>query len=245
MVTKEERLPRVSPSSVKGQTTALEKMKRGAVLMGNDNKSDMSCSGYPHAAFIADASLIAGFLLLLQRGFMVRTHVGCSIQDFLHNEMGLTPDTIERIQSIFLDGSPVDDLGSAMIRDGSTLALSAAMPGLVGATMRRGGRYSSFRGSITYRETGVGCAAGEGLVRLKLFNLLLEELGPGFLEKGILVNSADLTDFLKGQSPDFWRRCKGVSLDDTPIDPESLKDPELLSGHGRVFLTVTGPKQDS
>jgi hypothetical protein len=213
--------------------------------MGDDNKSEMSCSGYPHLAFIADASLIAGFLLLLQSGFMFRTHVGCSIQDFLRNEMALTPDSIERIQSVFLDGRPVDDLGSAMIRDGATLALSAAMPGVVGATMRRGGRYSSFRGSITYRETGVACAAGDGLVRLKLFNLLLEELGPGFLERGILVKSSDVMDFLKGQSAEFWRECRDVSLDDTSIEPESLKDPERLSLRDRIFLTVTAREKDS
>jgi hypothetical protein len=213
--------------------------------MGNGNKSDMSCGGYPHVAFIAEASLIARFLLLLQSGFMVGIHVGCSIQDFLRNGMGLTPDTIERIQSVFLDGSPVDDLGSAMIRDGSTLALSAAMPGLVGATMRRGGMYSSFRGSITYRETGAACAAGEGLVRLKLFNLLLDELGPGFLEKGILVKSVDLTGFLKAQSTDFWQGCRGVLLDDHSIEPESLKDPERLSHSDRIFLTVIASKQDS
>jgi hypothetical protein len=224
--------------------TTIEKMKRGAVLMGNGNKSYMSCNGYPHVAFIADPSLIAGFLLLLQCGFMVGTHVGCSIQDFLSDEMGLTPDTIERIQSVFLDGRPVDDLGSAMIRDGSTLALSAAMPGLVGATMRRGGRYSSFRGSITYRETGVACAAGEGLVRLKLFNLLLDELGPGFLAKGILVKSVDLAGFLKTQSTDFWQGCRDVLLDDQSVEPESLKDPERLSLGDRIFLTVTAPKKE-
>ena len=34
-----------------------------------------------------------------------------------------------------LDGKPVDDIGSSFLHDGSTLALSAAMPGLVGATL--------------------------------------------------------------------------------------------------------------
>ena len=61
-----------------------------------------------------------------------------------------------------LDGKPVDDIGAALVQDGSTLALSAAMPGLVGATLRRGGAYSSFRSAITYHETGERLRAGEG-----------------------------------------------------------------------------------
>jgi hypothetical protein len=115
------------------------------------------------------------------------------------------------------------------------------MPGLVGATMRRGGRYALFRGSITYRETGAACEAEEGLVRLKLFNLLLDELGGGFLKRGILVASSDLADFLKGQTEDFWKGCRYVSLDGAAVNPKSLMDPERLSGHDRVFLTVSEP----
>lgn len=212
--------------------------------MGSDSKSAASYGGYSHVAFVTEASLVPRFLLLLQRGFMIRTHVGCSIQDFLINEIGANPDTIERIQTVFLDGRPVDDLGAAMVRGGSTLALSAAMPGLVGATMRRGGRYASFRGAITYRETGVACGAEDGLVRLKLFNLLLDELGGGFLKKGILVVSSDLADFLNGQSDDFWSGCRHVLVDGALTDPKSLMEPERLYGHDRVFLTVSEPDEN-
>lgn len=198
----------------------------------------MNYEGYPEAAIVVNESLVARFLLILQRGFMIKTRVGRSIQEFLRKEMSLPDDTIERIQSVFLDGRPVDDLGSALMRDGSTLALSAAMPGLVGATMRRGGKYSLFRGSITYREGGVACEAEEGMVRLKLFNLLLDELGPVFLRKGVLVAPSDLAEFLGGQSADFWHGCRFVALNGVPVEPESLKDAGLLAGHELVFLTV-------
>jgi hypothetical protein len=41
-----------------------------------------------------------------------------------------------RIKTIFLDGKPVDDEDKAVLKNGSTLALSAAMPGLVDSTFR-------------------------------------------------------------------------------------------------------------
>ena len=99
-----------------------------------------------------DEPLVARFFLLLQRGVRLRRRVGCSVEVFLKDELGVGPGTIEKIQSIILDGKAVDDIGSAVIHDGSTLALSAALPGLVGATLRRGGRYASFRSGITYHE---------------------------------------------------------------------------------------------
>ncbi len=174
---------------------------------------------------------------------MVRARIGCSVNDFLREQIGLSPDVIERIQSVFLDGRPVDDLDSAIIRDGSTLALSAAMPGLVGATLRRGGVYSSFRSTITYRETDAQCAAGEGFVRMKLFNLLMNESGPDFLKKGIFITSSDLMDFLKAQSPDFWQGCRNVLLDDKPTGAGSWKDFTWLSRHDRVFLSIVAEEE--
>ncbi len=176
---------------------------------------------------------------------MSTARVGCSIDRFLREEIGAGAETIEKIQSVFLDGRPVDNLDSAIIRDGSTLALSAALPGLVGATMRRGGAYSSFRGTITYRETGSACPEGEGIVRLKLFNLMLSELGSGFLKKGILVGSSDLADFLKERSPDFWQTCKEVLANGNPADPASLTDTEWLSRCDRIRLRIATPPSTS
>ena len=108
----------------------------------------------PCLTFVVDRPLISHFAFLLQQGVAIRSRVGCSIGAFLREEIGATTGTIEKIQSVILDGKSVDDIESALVRDGSVLALSAAMPGLVGATLRRGGTYSSFRSAITYHETG-------------------------------------------------------------------------------------------
>jgi hypothetical protein len=170
---------------------------------------------------------------------MVMAGVGCSVMVFLKKEIGASAETIEKIQSIFIDGRPIDDLETAVVRDGSVLALSAALPGLVGATMRRGGAYSSFRSGITYHETSIACTEGEGFVQLKLFNLVMEVLGPDLLNKGVFVESSMLKDFLGEQPHDFWRGCREILLDSKPLDAGQLNDTTWLSGNGQVILSVS------
>jgi hypothetical protein len=172
-----------------------------------------------------DDDLILRFFLLLQQGFMVKVQVGSNIKSLLCQQFGLSPEYLEkRIQTIFLDGKPVDSVDSAIVKEGSTLALSAAMPGLVGATLRRGGYYALMRSQISYREESAPAPHHEGMIFLKLFNLLLKELGPSFLKRGILIKGKHLSDFLKRQPDDFWAGCKEAKLDDEKIDLETLKE---------------------
>jgi hypothetical protein len=185
--------------------------------------------------------LIARFFLLLQQGVSIRRRVGCSVDAFLREELGVGPVTLEKIQSIMLDGKPVDDIGTALIRDGSILALSAAMPGLVGATLRRGGAYSSLRSAITYHETANPCEPGEGWVRIKLFNLLMAEMGPALLRTGVLLSSSELLAFLMDRAEDFQQGCF-VALDGKPISIVSLRDKAGLAVTDRVFLLVSSEK---
>jgi hypothetical protein len=200
----------------------------------------------PHLEFVVEEPLLAGFFMLLQQGVGIRRRVGCSIEIFLRQEIGAGPGLVEKIQSIVLDGKPVDDIRSALVRDGSVLALSAAMPGLVGATLRRGGTYSSFRSGITHHETGQACEQAEGLVEIKLFNLLMAELGPGLLRQGVLVKSRDLTDFLSERFSELRPGCRRIMQGNRPVDKAAFfsGDRERL-GTGRVFLTVAaGPVRE-
>ncbi len=187
---------------------------------------------------IVDRPQVAGFFRLLQQGVLVRRRVGCSVEVFLREQLGATAETIGRIQSIMLDGKPVDDIAAAVVHDGSTLALSAAMPGLVGATLRRSGAYSSFRGAITYHESGAACATAEGWVKIKVFNLLMKEMGPGLLGKGIVVESRALLDLLAERMDEFGQGC-GTTYGGSPVDVERLRHDERLAAAGRVLLTVT------
>lgn len=197
---------------------------------------------WPRITFAVDGPLVSHFFLLLQQGVTIRSRTGCSVAAFLKEELGADSETIKRIQSVILDGKPVDDLESAMIKDSSVLALSAAMPGLVGATLRRGGTYSSFRNAITYHETQEECVKGEGLIQIKVFNLLMAELGPGLLQKGVVISSEDFIRLTTGQSQDFWQGCRRITLDGKPLVAGELPDSAWLSGKGQIFLSVSSDK---
>ena len=99
--------------------------------MNCTDKISINSEIHPHLCFIAQGCWISRFFSLLQKGIIVRARSGCSLTAFLREQAEAAPETIEKIQSIFLDGSPVDDLDRTIIKDGSILALSAAMPGLV------------------------------------------------------------------------------------------------------------------
>jgi hypothetical protein len=197
---------------------------------------------YTQLTFIMDDPLVTRFFLLLQQGVKIRRRTGCSVDTFLREEIGAGPAMIEKIQSIMLDGKAVDDIGSSLVHDGSVLALSGAMPGLVGATLRRGGAYASFRSAITYHETEKTFMSGEGWVSIKIFNLLMVELGPGLLRQGVLVNTAELADYLAERSQEFRQGCS-IMLDGKPIDITMLESGMALAGQGLVYLTVgRGPE---
>jgi hypothetical protein len=199
----------------------------------------MNIPGENHLCLVIDENQLHHLFLILQSGFFLKIHVGCSLKTFLMGEIGLSPEFIEeRIQTIFLDGQVVDDLDSAIIKDGSSLALSSAMPGLVGAAMRRGGFYGALRSSITYREKGEPDMVHEGTVQIKLYNLLMKELGALFLMKGIYISSSDLAGFLSNQPESFWMGCKGILLDNEPLSMDVLLKGKGLSQHEMTYLSV-------
>jgi len=183
----------------------------------------------------------ASLFLLLQNGFFVNACVGCSIKDFFLEQLGLSPDYIEaRIQGIFLDGKPADDIDTAIIRDGARLTLSGTMPGLAGMALRRG-PLAVFRHSITHRETGDYSYTGEGYVQLKLLNLLMKEMGPDLLRKGIYIRASELAHFLGKLPATFWQGCKSISLDGREVAPEMIKNGRWLPDSSAVkFSVVSG-----
>lgn len=187
------------------------------------------------------SNFVSQFFGLLQGGFRISAGVGCSIKDFLVGQCCLEEAYINgRISTIFLDAKPVDDIDTAIIENGSTLALSGAMPGLVGAVMRRGSAYSSFRSTISYSKGRGESPRKDGIIRVKLFNIILNELGPFFLEGGILVSSDDLREFLSGKGDDFLRGITELTVDQRVIEPGLIRDRGFLPEGGNILLSVTG-----
>lgn len=156
------------------------------------------------------------FLKLTERGFGLKIRAGLSIRELLCGQLGIADDYFDnRIQTIFLDGRPVDDVDTAWVEDGSRLALSAAMPGLVGATFRKGGQYASLRGTISYskEKKSIG-KGGEGKITLKFFNMIAKELGPVFLEKGIIIGGETFRNFVTRNETDLKAGSISVRLND-------------------------------
>lgn len=178
---------------------------------------------------------------LLQEGFQVAAKVGCSIQSLLCDQFGLNPDYLaDRISTIFLNGKPVDDASSAMVLDGSTLALSAAMPGLVGATFRKAGCLAAFRGSITYtKRDDASATCHDGFVTLKLFNLLLKEMGPPFLGRGIWITGHVLSEFLAMHQADVHTIFKKIKKNGIALTPHQIVDLAWITRDARFFLQTT------
>jgi len=165
--------------------------------MENDtlHSSENRVPSFLSVEFNLSPDQIPSFFPILQKGFRVKARVGVSVQAFLSDHLGLSPEYVQdRVKTIFLDGRSVDDLDQTLIRDGSTLALSAALPGLAGAVLRRGSPFAGLRSRVVEREEDRSGKAEEGFVFLKLFNLLLPELGPLFLRKGIRIPREDFQE---------------------------------------------------
>jgi hypothetical protein len=179
------------------------------------------------------------FFPLCQQGFLVKVPGSGSVRTILCRYLGLSPEYLEgRIQTIFLNGKPVDELDAAMVGPGDTLALSAALPGLVGATMRRGGSLAGLRANISYGEQVQTAAGGECLVQFKLFNLVTGELAPLLLEQGIWIKAAVLESFLRHQPEDFWTGFLEASLNGEGMDLRALPAIAWPQGEALVHLQV-------
>jgi len=163
------------------------------------------------------------------------------MKELLCGQLGIKDDYLEeRIQTIFLDDKIVDDANSAVIREGSILALSAAMPGVLGATLRKGGRYAPMRSQISHGKDMPSNLHKKGEVTIKLFNLILRELGPLFLEQGIRVNGEDFFDIVARNENIFMTGCKQVIKDGNDIDSEKLMEVEWKGK--KVFLQIKSAK---
>lgn len=163
------------------------------------------------------------FLPLIQKGVGVKGRTGCTVRSFLTSELGLSPEYVEeRVQTVFLNGKAVDDLDATMLREGATVSLSAAMPGLLGATLRRGSYYAAMRSQITHRGETAPDSCEEGMVFVKLFNLLISELAPALLRRGVWIRGEDLREILGGRGPGFPEGCAGISIDGQIVNPARL-----------------------
>ena len=181
------------------------------------------------------------FFQLLGHGFSMNVQTGCSVKELLCRQFGIPEDYLdERIKTIFLNAKVVDDVSSTTVNEGSTLALSGAMPGLVGAILRSGGFYASMRSQISYDQNKPSSLSRAGKITLKLLNLVVKELGPAFLEQGIWFNGEKLQEFIKHHQEELKAGGAANELDGEPVEINNLL--ELDWDDKTVFLQVRAKK---
>lgn len=182
--------------------------------------------------------VLPGLQALLARGFLVQTPIGGTLSDLLCGQLGIDAGYLKhRVQTLFLNSSPVDDTEKTIVADGDVVALSAAMPGLVGATLRKGGFYARLRHGISHQiKDTKEIEQHTGIVTIRLFNVVAKELGPILMERGVMVEGGALKSFLKMAAPVLTSPVYTLS-----VNGEEIAMPVLLEidGHMRMIrLTI-------
>ena len=178
------------------------------------------------------------FFALLRKGFLVETPLPCNLETLLCERLRIPAEYVaQRVQTVFLNGRAVDDVPTATVAHGAVVTLSAAMPGLVGATLRKGGKLTNLRSNISHRSTAAGRNAQRpGQVTVKLFNLICAELAPDFLGRGVLLPPDDFQDFLSDTWSETAADCSAARVDGQPLAAAGL--PSAVPSGPAVALTV-------
>jgi len=189
----------------------------------NTGQNSGNTSSKPHLNLCITAESVQRFFSLLSTGFSVTAKAGCSINDLLSQEWGIAEAYIDdRIQTIFLNGKAVDDSKSATLQNGAAIALSAAMPGMVGSTFRKGGVFAGMRSQISHVTDPAAHQDQQIKVKLKLFNLIAKELGPEFLQKGIILEGRTFQDFMLRNAEELKADCISLRLNAEKTDVAGL-----------------------
>ena len=150
---------------------------------------------YPVLLTDMETANIIRLATILQAGFYRRSIQGVSVFTFLSSLPGFNEDYItSRLQTVFLDGDPVDKMNLEFSSPRATLALSAAMPGLAGSLFRKSTILTPLRKRAVQQQ--IDDLGGSVVVRVKLFNVIGVEKGPLLLSEGVLLDSDDLYSFL-------------------------------------------------
>lgn len=173
---------------------------------------------------------LSRFNTLLQGGCRMQVRHGQAIGAFLKQLPGVTDEFIvNEIQTLFLNGTPIDDMKSPFTLNDTTLALSAAMPGLAGAIFRRNSLHAALRGKNASSESALEDDRPL-FITLKLFNSVATSLGPHLFKQGVVFSGEQLHSFITDR-PSIVSQLVSCTLNNQTIDPGALL-PFLLEEEG-------------
>lgn len=170
---------------------------------------------------------------ILREGVGIGLRPGLSLRQTMVQDLGFCPECVEeRVQTVFLDGSPVDDIDADSAVAGCTLALAGSLPGVAGIAMRRGSPVGVFREGIAHdithnithappHDEASRSATVELLpVTLKLFNSVALECMAAVLEQGVSMRAGRLAELLEAD-PDALAQAS-FRLDGQALDRAGL-----------------------
>lgn len=190
---------------------------------------------YPHITFQVSNSDRLFFATLLQTGADYHAEQGQSLGVFITSLPGFSWQYIEHsVQTIFLDGMPADDIKvKTFTKAHHTLALSAAMPGLVGAILKRNSLHVSLR--TTTIDESVADVGAPSTIRVKIFNSIAQERGPQLLLDGALFPTERLYKTFSIRQA-LLDKAKSISCNNSEIAEKELFD--ILLQYPKITLTV-------
>jgi hypothetical protein len=180
---------------------------------------------------------LVGFHSILGTGVGVDTISGITLLDLLCGRLGFDRGYVDRrVQTIFHNGKAVDRIDQVRIEDGDVIALSAAMPGLAGATLRKSGVFATMRKNISHAGAGdQNSPSQKASVTLKLFNLVARELGPQLLRQGVWVRADQLLESIDRLPPETLT----IVYEGRQVTIEALS--HLCRPAESIFLSIEHP----
>lgn len=171
----------------------------------------------PNLLLTVTADALPLFTTVLQSGIEIKTPYGETLAKFLNNFPGFTAEYLaDTVQTIFLNGTAVDDLSLPLTGRHPVLALSAAMPGLAGAIFRKNSFHSALR-TETKSLQSIEQGQDSTIVTLKLFNSIARERGEEILKGGFCMQAALFATFLN-KRPNLTQYIRSIRLDEKDMD---------------------------
>ena len=154
---------------------------------------------------------------------------------FLNELPGFTADYIgDVVQTIFLNGTAIDDLTTPLEGYNPTLALSAAMPGLAGAIFRKNSFHSALR-TDTKKTGSVDKQQRDLTITLKLFNSIAQERGLELLKRGVCIKAKPILIFFSKRES-LLQKISTIEFEKKIIDTTTFLS--LLSQSEKINIRI-------
>ena len=187
-------------------------------------------------SLLVEAEMLSKFTTLLQGGIYLKARQGETIDELLATLPEFTEEYIsQRVQTIFLNGLPADDLQQQLFGTEAVIALSAAMPGLAGAIFRKDGPHASLRTETAAKLSETNSNNQPIRIRLKLFNMIAMERGEKILADGCVLQASALEKFFTYRPP-LLAGIRKIRVNDKTIETQELAD--ILHSDTMLQLTV-------